>query len=122
MTKEDRSLQNTLDDGKRLWQLVSQYVKLDLVEKLSFVLTLLIVGGIVMALSAVAIYCFCMFIVTRMADSTGDLAMSYCIVGFGLLLLSAIIIFARKSLVVGPIIRSLMKEFFKESETEPNEE
>ena len=45
MAEENKNLQNTLDEGKHLWGLVQQYAKLEMVDKLTFVLTILIVGG-----------------------------------------------------------------------------
>ncbi len=115
MADERKELQNTLDEGKRLWALVQHYAKLELVDKLTFVMSVLIVGGILLGLCIVAVFCFCMFVVTRLGERTGDMGGSYCLVGFAVLVLALLFILLRKTLVTRPVIRSLMKEFFAES-------
>lgn len=118
MSNQQTNLQSTMDEGKRLWDLVQQYAKLELVDKLTFILTILIVGGIVLALGAIAIYCFSMFVVTQLAESTGNLALSYSIVGLALLVIAFIVIQLRATLVTKPVIKSLLKEFFHELKEE----
>lgn len=113
MTNQDSDMQQTLDEGRRMWGLVREYAKLEVVDKLSFVLSLLIVGGVLMCLFAIALYCLCMFIVARLTVSTGSEALSFLIVGFALMAVAGIFVYLRKSFVTRPVIRALMKEFFK---------
>ncbi len=114
---EQPRIEPTIEEGKRLWSLVGQYAKLEMVDKLTFVLTLLIVGGMMLGLCTIAIYCFSMFFVTKLAEHTGDMALSYCIVGFILLLLAVIILLLRSVIVTTPLIKSLMRKFFEEEES-----
>ncbi len=114
MTQQDQDIRNTIDEGKQLWELVQQYAKLDMVEKLSYVLTVFILGGILFALCSIALYCFCMYLVTALEAQTGSLALSYSIVGFALLLVGFLIYRFRVNLISKPLIKSLMKEYFDE--------
>jgi len=114
MAEENKNLQNTLDEGKHLWGLVQQYAKLEMVDKLTFVLTILIVGGVLVGLCTIAI--FCMYIVAKIEQGTGNLALSYAIVGFVLLFIAFLVFLLRKALVTRPIITSLMKEFFEKQD------
>lgn len=112
MAEDNKNIQNTLDESKHLWGLVQQYAKLEMVDKLTFILTILILGGVLVGLCTIAIFCFSMFLVTKLEQSTGNLALSYAIVGVCLLVLAVIVLLLRKSLVTRPVISSLMKEFF----------
>lgn len=116
MAEDNKNLQNTLDESKRLWGLVQQYAKLEMVDKLTFILTILIVGGVLVGLCTIAIFCFSMFFVTKLEHVTVSLALSYAIVGLCLLVLAVIVLLLRKSLVTRPIISSLMKEFFEKQD------
>lgn len=119
---QDKDLQNTIDEGKQLWLLVEKYAKLELVEKLTFLLTVFILGGILFALASIALYCFCMYLVTALEAQIGNLALSYVIVG-GMLLLAALLIYwFRKNLISKPLIRSLMKEYFEERDDDEDEQ
>lgn len=119
---QDKDLQNTIDEGKQLWLLVEKYAKLELVEKLTFLLTVFILGGILFALASIALYCFCMYLVTALEAQIDNLALSYVIVGFALLLVAFLIYWFRKNLISKPLIRSLMKEYFEEKEGEEDEQ
>ena len=116
MAEENKNLQNTLDEGKHLWGLVHQYAKLEMVDKLTFVLTILIVGGVLVGLCTIAIFCFSMYFVTKIEQGTGNMALSYAIVGFVLLFLAILVFLLRKALVTRPVITSLMKEFFEKQD------
>ena len=116
MAEDNKNLQNTLDESKRLWGLVQQYAKLEMVDKLTFILTILIVGGVLVGLCTIAIFCFSMFFFSFLEHFTGSLALSYAIVGLCLLVLAVIVLLLRKSLVTRPIISSLMKEFFEKQD------
>jgi hypothetical protein len=113
---QEQNIQHTIDEGKQLWELVQKYAKLDLVEKLSYVLTVFILGGILFALCTIALYCFCMYLVTALETQTGNLALSYVIVGFALLLVAFLIYWFRVGLISRPLIKSLIKEYFEEKD------
>lgn len=115
---QNDDIRQSIDEGRRLWQLVQEYAKLEMVEKLSFLLTVFILGGVLFALCSIALYCFCMYLVTILAAQTDNLALSYSIVGFALLLAGFLIYWFRERLIVRPLIRSLMEEFFKKKEEE----
>lgn len=119
---QDKDLQNTIDEGKQLWLLVEKYAKLELVEKLTFLLTVFILGGILFALASIALYCFCMYLVTALEAQIGNMALSYVIVGMVLLLAAFLIYLFRKNLISKPLIRSLMKEYFEEKEDDEDEQ
>ena len=111
---QEKELRNTVDEGVRLWGLVQRYAKLEIVEHLSYVLTIFILGGILFALCSVAVYCFCMWLVTVLEAQIGNLALSYAIVGLILLVIGLIVFLLRKTLISAPLIKSLMKEMFEE--------
>lgn len=117
----NQDVQNSIDEGKHLWLLVQKYAKLELVDKLTSVFTIFILGGVLFAICSIAIYCFCMYLVYLLEAQTGNLSLSFAIVGIGLLLVGFLIYWFRKPLIVRPIIKSLMKDYFEEeSNTEPS--
>ena len=121
MTQQKLDVQNTIEEGKQLWTLVSQYAKLEVVEKLTSLITVFILGGILFAVCSIALYCFCMYIVTLLATQTDNLALSYAIVGFALLLVGFLVYWFRKDIIVRPVIKSLMKEYFEEKSGEDDQ-
>ena len=121
MTQQKLDVQNTIEEGKQLWTLVSQYAKLEVVEKLTSLITMFILGGILFAVCSIALYCFCMYLVTFLATQTDNLALSYAIVGFALLLVGFLVYWFRKDIIVRPVIKSLMKEYFEEKSGEDDQ-
>ena len=53
-------IQDTIDEGKRLSNLIKDYTKLELIDKGSSILSTLIIIIVIIAIATIAIFCFCM--------------------------------------------------------------
>jgi len=110
-------LQATTDEGKRLWALVEKYAKLELVDKLTYVLAILLLGGVLLGLCIVAVFCLSMFCVKQLEQLTGSISAGYCIMGAIMLLAAAAVLRWRGALITRPLLRSLMRKFFEDTES-----
>ena len=106
-------IQNTIDEGKRLTNLIKDYTKLELIDKGSSLLSTLIIIIVIIAIVAIAIFCFCMALYHFLLAKTGDPCLSYSIIGIALLFLCSIIILLRKPLIENPLIKYLSNVLFK---------
>lgn len=107
-----QNVQQAVDEGKQLWSLVQKYAKLELVERLTSIYTALILGGVLFVICSIALYCFCMYLVHVLEAQTENLALSFAIVGFALLLIGFLVFCFRNTLIIRPIIKSLIKDNF----------
>lgn len=104
----------TCDYGKRLAVLVIRYLRLEAVDKLSVVITLLAVMGVVLAFGITAIYCICMGLVKILAAAVDSEILSFFIIGGVLVLLIVAFILLRGRLVTRPVIKYLASKFFSD--------
>ncbi len=109
---DNEDIKKTIEEGKRLSSLVEDYVKLELVDKGSSIISKLIIIIVIIAISTIALFCLCMALYHCLLAKTQDPILSYSIIGFFLLFICAIIILMRKSLIENPIIRFLSRTLF----------
>jgi len=92
-------VKETIDEGKRLWNLSRKYAKLEAVDKLTYLLTGLIVGGVLLVVLAIALFCFSMLCVSLLKEHTGNAALSYGLVGGALIIVALLFWLLRRTLV-----------------------
>ena len=113
-SKVKSPVQQTIDDGKRWWRLVQRYAKLEAADKLSSIVGALVLGAILLVFVLIAIGCLSIFAAHRLTVLTGDLALSYALVGVGWLLLCVLVLLVRKALIVRPLQKKFQHSFFKD--------
>lgn len=107
--------------GKRLSVLILRYLKLEAIDKLSVVLTIVAVMGVIFSVGMTAVYCICMGIVKSLALAVGSETTSLFIVGGVLVALIVIFILLRRKFVTIPVIKALSKTFFADEAAETKE-
>lgn len=101
-----------LDEGRHLLKLSGRYLKLEAIDKLSVLLTVLVVAGFAFAFGMSAIFFICLGIVKKLTLVIGDEAQALFIVGGSLLVVIVIFVLLRKRLVTNPVIKALARELF----------
>lgn len=109
---DNEDIVKTIDEGKKFINLVKDYSKLELIDKGSSIISMVILVITIIALSTIAIFCLCMALYHCIVAKTNDPALSYSIITLALLLVCLIIIIARKSLIDNKVIKYLSNLFF----------
>lgn len=109
------NLENLVKEVKRYIELQGQYLKLDVVEKLTILLSTLILILILTVLSMMALFYFSFMLVYALAPLTGSLISAYAIIGAVILLLGILIYQMRKKWIFKPIVNFLSKLFLEDS-------
>lgn len=117
---DENFVDQTLNDGKRIFSLLERYVKLEAIDKLSVIFTVLVVLGVSFALGVTAIYCICMGLVQELAIVVGSEALSFFIVGGALVLIILLFIALRKYIVTIPAIKVMAEKLFAPTNAEEN--
>ena len=120
MFANDKSIDNLealFKEIKKYIELQGQYVKLDLVEKLTVLLSTLILILILIILGMMALFYFSFKLDYSLAPLVGSLIGGYAIIG-GIVLLLAILIYRmRKQWIFQPMVHFLARLFLDESTT-----
>lgn len=106
----DRNISDTVDEGKKLLQLVKSYSKMEILDKGSSVLSSVILIIIVLALATIAVFCLCMALYHWLLSKTDDPILSYSIISLTILFLCLVILILKNSIIKSPITRMLHKK------------
>lgn len=117
MFANDKSIDNLealFKEVRKYIELQGQYVKLDLVEKLTILLSTLILILLLAILCMMALFYFSFMLVYTLAPLVGSLIGGYAIIGGIILLLAFIIYRFRKELIFQPMVNFLSRLFLDE--------
>lgn len=117
MFANDKSIDNLealFKEVKKYINLQGQYLKLELVEKLTFLLSTLILVFVLGMLGIMALFYFSFMLVYALDSFTNSLIASYAIIGGGLLIIAFIIYKMRQTLIFQPMVNFLAKLFLDE--------
>ena len=109
---DNEEIVKTIDEGKKFIHLVEDYSKLELIDKGSSIISMVILVITIIALSTIAIFCLCMALYHCIVAKTHDPVLSYSIITLALLLVCLIVIIARKSVIENKVIKFLSKTLF----------
>ena len=112
----DQEYQKLLDEAKEYASLRIKMFKLELLEKLSLILTLFVVVMVVVVLLLTALTYFSLASVYALKDVLGGMAIGLSIVGGLFVLITVLILIFRKQWILNPLIKSLSNILFKEDE------
>ena len=123
MKTKGRLLQNKSIDNltelfkevKKYLKLQGEYVKLDLVEKLTILLSTLTLIFVLIILGTMAAFYLSFMLVYVLASATGSLVAGYAIIGGILILLAFIIYRLRQKLIFQPMVNFLARLFLDDS-------
>lgn len=118
MFANDKSIDNLTElfkEVKNYLKLQREYTKLDLVEKLTILLSTLTLIFILIVLGTMAAFYLSFMLVYVLASATGSLVAGYAIIG-GLLILIALVVYRlRKRLIFQPMVNFLARLFLDNS-------
>lgn len=114
----DKSIDNLTElfkEVKKYLKLQGEYVKLDLVEKLTILLSTLTLIFVLIILGTMAAFYLSFMLVYVLASATGSLVAGYAIIGGILILLAFIIYRLRQKLILQPMVNFLARLFLDDS-------
>lgn len=114
----DKSIDNLTElfkEVKKYLKLQGEYVKLDLVEKLTILLSTLTLIFVLIILGTMAAFYLSFMLVYVLASATGSLVAGYAIIGGILILLAFIIHRLRQKLIFQPMVNFLARLFLDDS-------
>lgn len=114
----DKSIDNLTElfkEVKKYLKLQGEYAKLDLVEKLTILLSTLTLIFVLIILGTMAAFYLSFMLVYVLASSTGSLVAGYAIIGGILILLAFIIYRLRQKLIFQPMVNFLARLFLDDS-------
>jgi hypothetical protein len=109
------NFQQLYNDIKKYVELQTDYVKIEFVEKLTILLsTLLLVTLIILLVIFVLFYLF-FSLAYSLETVVGGLAVSFCIISVIYLILIGLLLAFRKQIIVNPLVRFLSKLFLNKT-------
>lgn len=114
MFSQDKSIDNLeslVKEMKKYIELQGEYLKFDLVEKLTILLGTLILILLITVLSMMAVFYFSFMLVYALEPITGSLTGSYAMIGGIILILAFLIYMYRKKLIFQPMVNFLSHLF-----------
>lgn len=118
MFANDKSIDNLTElfkEVKNYLKLQGEYAKLDLVEKLTILLSTLTLIFFLIILGTMALFYFSFMLVYVLASATGSLIAGYAIIGGVLILIALIVYRLRKQLIFQPMVNFLARLFLDNS-------
>jgi hypothetical protein len=110
------SFQQLYDDVKKYVELQTEYVKVEVVEKMTILLSTLLIIGLVIILAIAVLFYLCFSLAYTLQTFFGSLAVSFAVIsGIYILLIIFLMVF-RKKLVINPLVRFLSGLFLKNKE------
>lgn len=113
--KSTDNLTELFKEVKKYLKLQGEYAKLDLVEKLTILLSTLTLIFVLIILGTMAAFYLSFMLVYVLASATGSLVAGYAIIGGILILLAFIIYRLRQKLIFQPMVNFLARLFLDDS-------
>lgn len=121
MFANDKSIDNLeslIKEIKKYIELQGEYLKFDLIEKLTILLGTLILILLLTVLSMMAVFYFSFMLVYALEPLTGSLTGSYALIGGIILLIAFLIYMYRKKLIFQPMVNFLSHLFLNDRNNE----
>ncbi len=120
--KSNESIQQLISEAKTYLDLQKDYIRLEMTEKLTILLSTLILVLIMVVLGMVALFYFSFTLAYVLAPFVGGLMVSFGLITLFLVLVILFIYYKRERLIVSPMVNFLAKIFLKESEKEKEDQ
>lgn len=101
------SIEQLYEEGKKLFKLEADYLRLELVEKMTILISTLILILILLILGMVALFYLSFTLAYKLEQILGSLTWSYAIISGFILLLMLIVFMFRRKLIINPLTRFL---------------
>ncbi|MBM6882529.1 phage holin family protein [Bacteroides caecigallinarum] len=119
MFANDKSIDNLealFKEIKKYIELQGQYIKLDLVEKLTILISTLILICILIVLGMTALFYFSFMLVYTIDSFVNNIIASYAIIGCCILIIGIVIYALRKKIIFQPMVNFLAKLFLEDKD------
>lgn len=110
--KNIETMQQLFVEFRKYLELQKEYTKLELTEKLSKLLSTLLLAVLVVMLSAVVLFHLSFTLVYVLAPLVGGPAVSFALITCFHILLIVLLVVFRKRLIIGPTVRLIAGLFF----------
>lgn len=111
--KSISTLRQLLQEFKKYLEMQKEYTRLEVTEKLSVLLSMLIVILLAVILGMMALFYFSFTLAYLMAPAVGGMTVSFCLLAIFYILLALALIALRKRLIVDPMVRFIASLFLK---------
>jgi hypothetical protein len=105
------NFQQLYDDVKKYVELQTEYVKVEFVEKLTILLSTLLIIGLIIVLVIAALFYLFFSLAYVLQPLLGSLALSFAIISGIYILLIVLFVIFRKRIVINPLVRFLSNLF-----------
>ncbi len=119
MFANDKSIDNLealFKEIKKYIELQGQYIKLDLVEKLTILISTLILICVLIVLGMTALFYFSFMLVYTIDSFVNNIIASYAIIGCCILIIGIVIYALRKKIIFQPMVNFLAKLFLEDKD------
>lgn len=120
--KSIETLGQLFEECKKYILLQKEYIRLELVEKLTVLSSTCIMVVIAIILGMMALFYLSFSVAYILAPHVGGLTVSFAIITAFLLLLLAVVYVFRKQLIVRPLVRFMANLFMSSEETDTDKE
>ena len=123
MFANDKSIDNLetlFKEIKKYIELQGQYIKLDLVEKLTILISTLILICVLIVLGMTALFYFSFMLVYTIDSFVNNIIASYAIIGGCILLLGIVIYILRQKIIFQPMVNFLARLCLEDKDKEEN--
>ena len=120
--KSNETLAQLFEECKKYILLQKEYMRLELVEKLTVLSSTCIMVVIAIILGMMALFYLSFSVAYILAPHVGGLTVSFAIITAFLLLLLAVVYVFRKQLIVRPLVRFMANLFMSSEETDTDKE
>lgn len=118
MFANDKSIDNLQDlfqEFRKYLELQGQYLRFEVIEKLTILLSTLVLIFILIIVGVMALFYFSFMLVYVLATATGSFAAGYAIIGAALILIGLLIYHFRAALIFQPMVNFLARLFLDDS-------
>ena len=118
MFANDKSIDNLQDlfqEFRKYLELQGQYLRFEVIEKLTILLSTLVLIFILIIVGVMALFYFSFMLVYILAMTTGSFAAGYAIIGAALILIALLIYHFRAALIFQPMVNFLARLFLDDS-------
>ena len=118
MFANDKSIDNLQDlfqEFRKYLELQGQYLRFEVIEKLTILLSTLVLIFILIIVGVMALFYFSFMLVYMLAMTTGSFAAGYAIIGAALILIALLIYHFRTALIFQPMVNFLARLFLDDS-------
>ncbi len=109
------NFQQLYEDVKKYVFLQTEYVKVEFVEKLTILLSTLLIITLILVLATIALFYFFFSLAYAVEPLVGSLSVSFGIISGIYLILIGLLILLRKRLVINPLVKFLSNLFLTKS-------